>query len=164
MSFASFISNKNPAKSPIIGTFLAKFSVKSYCKSAILRFGHVYDIIVMLSVWTYFGMYEIRRPMIAILWYKLDIEGSVFNFTWGSGGPLFRKSCYKTGLGIKRGKPSSYQGGGVVTTPAADFSLSPPNQKQILKPFRWSIELSIRHPSRSFWWKENGVPAYPGLW
>ena len=78
-----------------------------YWKLAILRFRHVYDVIVTSCVkcCTYFGMYGKKRP-IAILRCQLGVSGgSVFNFTGGGNHPL-GKPCYRKRLALGKTRVS----------------------------------------------------------
>ena len=100
-----FYKNKNKTKQkkkkngekPIFGTFLATFSDFGLCFTLFTE-----NWLLQGSLWrhaldvcTYLGMYGMRRPMIAILWYQLDI-------IWGFSFQNHREVVITTLVGLNR--------------------------------------------------------------
>ena len=70
-------------------------------KSAILRFGHVYDIVVTSYVeCLYLFKYVWKEETVWLL--DIYMGGSVFKFTVGCLPPPFGKPCYRKQLGKTR--------------------------------------------------------------
>ena len=109
MSFPPFTSQK-PSEIPIFGFKFREIFNFDLCFTENRLFWGLAMFMTSLwrhtlDVWTYFGMYGMRRP-VAIIWYHSDILGGVqFSRFTGSGNnptwkPRYRKRLGKTKVKI----------------------------------------------------------------